>query len=168
MAAVHRYEGTVNQVMGDGSMALLGAPSAHEDHAVRRCAAPMASRCTSGSGSMPGAVVRSIGSDLCMGDTAVGQTTHVAACYDTLACVDASRRHDVTRLKPTSGSPFGDNSAPRGDQDHRCMSCHVNPGLGCGRGPSTPRTIHGDDVRHRLHIGRFEGITTRDVHAGPA
>src|SRR5262245_32999209 len=34
MAAVHRYEGTVNQVMGDGIMALFGAPIAHEDHAV--------------------------------------------------------------------------------------------------------------------------------------
>ncbi len=35
MAAVHQYEGTVNQVMGDGIMALFGAPLAHEDHAVR-------------------------------------------------------------------------------------------------------------------------------------
>jgi len=41
MEAVHRYEGTVNQVMGDGIMALLGPPIAHEDHAVRACyAAP--------------------------------------------------------------------------------------------------------------------------------
>jgi Double zinc ribbon/Adenylate and Guanylate cyclase catalytic domain len=32
MEAVHRYEGTVNQVMGDGIMALFGAPVAHEDH----------------------------------------------------------------------------------------------------------------------------------------
>jgi hypothetical protein len=37
MAAVHRYEGIVNQVMGDGIMALFGAPLAHEDHAVRAC-----------------------------------------------------------------------------------------------------------------------------------
>jgi len=37
MDAVHRYEGTVNQVMGDGIMALFGAPIAHEDHAVRAC-----------------------------------------------------------------------------------------------------------------------------------
>jgi class 3 adenylate cyclase len=42
MAAVHRYEGTVNQVMGDGIMALFGAPIAHEDHAVRACYAALA------------------------------------------------------------------------------------------------------------------------------
>ena len=35
MEAVHHYEGTVNQVMGDGIMALFGAPLAHEDHALR-------------------------------------------------------------------------------------------------------------------------------------
>src|SRR5262249_9755047 len=35
--AVHRYEGTVNRVMGDGIMALLGAQIAHEDHVVRAC-----------------------------------------------------------------------------------------------------------------------------------
>jgi class 3 adenylate cyclase len=42
MAAVHRYEGTVNQVMGDGIIALFGAPLAHEDHAVRACYAALA------------------------------------------------------------------------------------------------------------------------------
>jgi class 3 adenylate cyclase len=66
MAAVHRYEGTVNQVLGDGIMALFGAPVAHEDHALgpamppwpyrrpsgattRRCAARTGSRCRSAS-----------------------------------------------------------------------------------------------------------------------
>jgi class 3 adenylate cyclase len=41
MDAMHRYEGTVNQVMGDGIMALFGAPIAHEDHAVRPCYAAL-------------------------------------------------------------------------------------------------------------------------------
>ena len=41
MGAVHHYEGTVNQVMGDGIMALFGAPLAHEDHAVRACYAAL-------------------------------------------------------------------------------------------------------------------------------
>jgi class 3 adenylate cyclase/tetratricopeptide (TPR) repeat protein len=103
MAAVHRYEGTVNQVMGDGIMALFGAPIAHEDHAVRACYAALAMqtairrysedlRRTQGlevqiriglnSG---GVVVRAIGNDLHMDYTAVGQTTHLAARMEQLA-----------------------------------------------------------------------------------
>src|SRR4029453_5735449 len=46
MEAVHRYEGTVNQVLGDGIMALFGAPVAHEDHAVRACYAALAMQAT--------------------------------------------------------------------------------------------------------------------------
>ena len=42
MDAVHRFEETVNQVLGDGIMALFGAPVAHEDHAVRACYASLA------------------------------------------------------------------------------------------------------------------------------
>src|SRR5215813_7462086 len=97
MDAVHRYEGTVNQVMGDGIMALFGAPLAHEDHAVRACYAALGMqesvktysetarrvhgvvvqiRVGLNSGAV---VVRSIGSDLRMDYTAVGQTTHLAA-----------------------------------------------------------------------------------------
>src|SRR5713226_1097505 len=103
MEAVHRYEGTVNQVMGDGIMALFGAPLAHEDHAVRACYAalhmqeavkqyaeearrsgglPVAIRIGVNSGEV---VVRSIGSDLRMDYTAVGQTTHLAARMEQLA-----------------------------------------------------------------------------------
>ena len=89
MEAVHRYEGTVNQVMGDGIMALFGA-LAHEDHAVRACYAALQMGPSSGtpkrSTGARGAlhirvgvnsgevVVRSIGSDLHMDYTAVGQT----------------------------------------------------------------------------------------------
>src|SRR5438093_2340695 len=89
MDAVHRYEGTVNQVMGDGIMALFGAPIAHEDHAVRACYAALDMRDAIArhgaeilvrvglhSGEV---VVRSVGSDLRMDYTAVGQTTHLAA-----------------------------------------------------------------------------------------
>src|SRR5262245_2550497 len=93
MEAVHRYEGTVNQVMGDGIMALFGAPLAHDDHAVRACYAalrmqeavkqhaetvfhthglPLQIRVGLNSGEV---VVRSIGSDLHMDYSAVGQTT---------------------------------------------------------------------------------------------
>jgi class 3 adenylate cyclase/tetratricopeptide (TPR) repeat protein len=97
MEAVHRYEGTVNQVMGDGIMALFGAPLAHEDHAVRACYAALRMQEavkrhgeeTRGTAGMPVSirvglnsgevVVRSIGSDLHMDYTAVGQTAHLAA-----------------------------------------------------------------------------------------
>jgi class 3 adenylate cyclase/tetratricopeptide (TPR) repeat protein len=103
MAAVHRYEGTVNQVMGDGIMALFGAPLAHEDHAVRACYAalamqaavkqyaaevqrrhgvPVQMRVGVNTGEV---VVRAIGSDLHMDYTAVGQTTHLAARMEQMA-----------------------------------------------------------------------------------
>ena len=103
MEAVHRYEGTVNQVMGDGIMALFGAPLAHEDHAVRAAYAAIRMQDTVGSyaedlrrnqgidvqirvGLNSGeVVVRSIGSDLHMDYTAVGQTTHLAARMEQLA-----------------------------------------------------------------------------------
>jgi class 3 adenylate cyclase/tetratricopeptide (TPR) repeat protein len=103
MEAVHRYEGTVNQVMGDGIMALFGAPLAHEDHAVRACYAalrmqesvvqyaegvfrshgvPIQIRVGLNSGEV---VVRAIGSDLQMDYSAVGQTTHLAARMEQMA-----------------------------------------------------------------------------------
>src|SRR5262249_26592465 len=90
-------------VMGDGIMALFGAPLAHEDHAVRACYAAIRMqesvtqyaegvrrdegvsiqiRVGLNSGDV---VVRSIGSDLHMDYTAVGQTTHLAARMEQLA-----------------------------------------------------------------------------------
>src|SRR2546426_2907478 len=103
MEAVHRYEGTVNQVLGDGIMALFGAPVAHEDHAARACYAALAMqaalRCYAedvrrshglemqarvglNSGEV---VVRAIVNDLHMDYSAVGQTTHLAARMEQLA-----------------------------------------------------------------------------------
>ena len=103
MTAVHRYEGTVNQVMGDGIMALFGAPIAHEDHAVRACYAalamqaavkqyaievqrikgiPLQMRVGVNAGEV---VVRAIGSDLHMDYSAIGQTTHLAARMEQMA-----------------------------------------------------------------------------------
>jgi class 3 adenylate cyclase len=103
MDAVHRFEGTVNQVLGDGIMALFGAPLAHEDHALRACYAAltmqtamreytdavrrahgieMRIRVGLNSGEV---VVRAIGNDLHMDYSAVGQTTHLAARMEQLA-----------------------------------------------------------------------------------
>src|SRR5262249_54913708 len=103
MAAVHRYEGTVNQIMGDGIMALFGAPIAHEDHAVRACYAALAMQATLrryseevrrtqglavhfrvglNAGEV---VVRTISNDLHMDYSAIGQTVHLAARMEQLA-----------------------------------------------------------------------------------
>jgi class 3 adenylate cyclase len=103
MEAVHRFEGTVNQVLGDGIMALFGAPIAHEDHAMRACYAALAMQAalrthaeavcrTHGVtlhmrvGMHCGeVVVRTIGNDLHMDYSAVGQTTHLTARMEQLA-----------------------------------------------------------------------------------
>ena len=95
--AVHAYEGTVNQFLGDGVMALFGAPIAHEDHAQRALSAaltiqdglkPLAEevkrahgvefRMRMGINTGP-VVVGAIGQDLRMDYTAVGDTTNLAA-----------------------------------------------------------------------------------------
>src|SRR5262245_41873679 len=103
MDAVHRFEGTVNQVLGDGIMALFGAPIAHEDHALRACYAALAMQAAMRSttadvrrsqglelrmrvGLNSGeVVVRAIGNDLHMDYSAVGETTHLAARMEQLA-----------------------------------------------------------------------------------
>ena len=116
MEAVHRYEGTVNQVMGDGIMALFGAPArprrprrarllrraAHAGGACsatpRRCAARTASTVQIRVGLNSGeVVVRAIGNDLHMDYTAVGQTTHLAARMEQLATPGSDPAHAPTR-----------------------------------------------------------------------
>jgi class 3 adenylate cyclase/tetratricopeptide (TPR) repeat protein len=103
MEAVHYYEGTVNQVLGDGIMALFGAPIAQEDHGLRACYAslrmqeavrrhaddarrylgvPVTIRVGLNSGEV---VVRAIGSDLHMDYTAIGVTTHLANRVEQIA-----------------------------------------------------------------------------------
>jgi class 3 adenylate cyclase len=97
MDEIHRYEGTINQFTGDGVMALFGAPVAHEDHAQRACSAAISIqksmggygekikrktgidfRVRIGLNSGP-VIVGSIGDDLRMDYTAVGDTTNLAA-----------------------------------------------------------------------------------------
>lgn len=103
MDEIHRYEGTINQFTGDGVMALFGAPLAHEDHAQRACHAALAiqrdlaeygqkvdkntghefrMRIGLNSGAV---VVGSIGNDLRMDYTAIGDTTNLAARMQSLA-----------------------------------------------------------------------------------
>ena len=138
MDAVHRFEGTVNQVLGDGIMALFGAPIAHEDHALRACYAALAMqaamqpyteevRRTRGlelrmrvglnSGEV---VVRAIGNDLHMDYSAVGETTHLAARMEQTATPGSIR---LTRRHPAAGGGAG--------AGHR-------PGAGAGQGALEP------------------------------
>src|SRR5262249_3355280 len=121
MDAVHRYEGTVNQVMGDGIMALFGAPLAHEDHAARACYAALTMqegvrhlgqeatpalghdvlvRVGINSGQV---VVRAIGSDLRMDYSAIGETTHLAARMEADAPPGSIR---LTRATLRLAEPF--------------------------------------------------------------
>jgi class 3 adenylate cyclase/predicted ATPase len=114
MDAVHKFEGTVNQVLGDGIMALFGAPIAHEDHAARSCYAALAMqtamrdyteevrrnqglelriRVGLNSGEV---VVRTIGNDLHMDYSAVGPTTHLAARMEQLATPGSIRLSSST------------------------------------------------------------------------
>ena len=117
MAAVHRFEGTVNQVLGDGIMALFGAPIAHEDHALRACYAALALQAAMrpyaeevrraqgmvlqlrvglNSGEV---VVRAIGNDLHMDYSAVGQTHAPGGAHGTAGHPGdhpAHRRHLAT------------------------------------------------------------------------
>ena len=103
MENIHHYEGTINQFTGDGVMALFGAPLAHEDHAMRACHAALAIQSDLkgygaklkktynldflmriGINSGP-VVVGSIGDDLRMDYTALGNTTNLASRMETLA-----------------------------------------------------------------------------------
>ena len=94
--AVHRYEGTINRVQGDGIMALFGAPLAQEDNAVRAayaalemqkgvratCDADIAIRVGLHAGEV---LVRAINNDLSVDYDAVGATVHLAARMEQMA-----------------------------------------------------------------------------------
>jgi len=103
MEEIHKYEGTINQFTGDGVMALFGAPVAHEDHAQRACYAALSIQNTLagyaeklkkdrgidfkmriGLNSGP-VVVGSIGDDLRMDYTAIGDTINLASRMETMA-----------------------------------------------------------------------------------
>jgi class 3 adenylate cyclase len=164
MEAVHRYEGTVNQVMGDGIMALFGAPLAHEDHAVRACYAALrmqdsvkqyaeAMRRAEGvlvqirvglnSGEV---VVRSIGNDLHMDYTAVGQTTHLAGRMEQMAAQGSILlTADVLRL--AEGYVV---VTPLGPMSVKGLSAPIEVYEVTGSGP----------VRTRLQAATARGLTT--------
>jgi len=103
MDEIHRYEGTIDKFTGDGVMALFGAPLSHEDHAQRACYAALAVeramaeyskkiekergidfkiRVGLNSGLV---VIGSVGNDLRMDYTAIGDTTNLASRMESIA-----------------------------------------------------------------------------------
>ncbi|MBI4640701.1 MAG: AAA family ATPase [Candidatus Tectomicrobia bacterium] len=100
LGEVHQYEGTINQFLGDGFMALFGAPIAYEDHARRAVLAALSlqrvlQQESRGGGTPPLqvrmglntglVVVGKIGDNLRMDYTAVGDTTNIAARLQQMA-----------------------------------------------------------------------------------
>jgi class 3 adenylate cyclase/tetratricopeptide (TPR) repeat protein len=128
--AVHAYEGTVNEVLGDGIMAIFGAPIAHEDHALRACRAALdmqdavrkwAARSPPDSpahgirlrvGLNSGEVViRAINNDLTISYSAMGMTTHLASRMEQSA-VPGTIRLTKSTLRPLGGLI---DARPRGE-----------------------------------------------------
>ena len=180
MDAVHRYEGTVNQVMGDGIMALFGAPLAHEDHAVRACYAALAMqaamralhrggaprprhRAADACGSQRGeVVVRAIGNDLHMDYSAVGQTTHLAARMEQLATPGS--------IRLTAGPCGWRKGSSRSRAWGRCRSRGWRSRSRCSSwsGPAGPRRLQaGGAGAHPLRGAAAELAALRQALARP-
>ena len=138
LSEVHRYEGTINQFLGDGFMALFGAPIAHEDHARRAALAALGlqkllQEHRAELGEQDGmerevrmgintgwVVVGGIGDQLRRDYTAVGDTTNLAARLQQLAepgtilvSEDASRLlQGAARLEPVGPLQVKGKEAP--------------------------------------------------------
>jgi class 3 adenylate cyclase/tetratricopeptide (TPR) repeat protein len=124
LAEVHRYEGTINQFLGDGFMALFGAPIAHEDHARRALLAAgtihQHMRDAAGEGgplrdvrvrmglNTGMVVVGKIGDNLRMDYTAIGDTTNLAARLQGFAEPGTIRASDSTRRAAAAHFEFKD------------------------------------------------------------
>jgi class 3 adenylate cyclase/tetratricopeptide (TPR) repeat protein len=159
LAQVHRYEGTVNQFLGDGFMALFGAPLAHEDHARRAVLAAwslqrtlqeqpecLAVRMGLNTGLV---VVGSIGDNLRMDYTAIGDTTNLAARLQQLAepgriLLGESTYNlvrDVVRAEPLGPIQIKGKQEP--------VATYRLLGLGPSRSPLAARIAR--------HLSRFAG-----------
>jgi class 3 adenylate cyclase len=137
----------VNHVMGDGIMALFGAPLAHKDHAVRACYAALrmqesVKRWAEGVPREHGIVVRlriglnsgevmvrSIGSDLRIDYSAIGQTTHLAARMEQLAApgsillkANVAEPYDARNVSTKGPASILVFQAPQEEEPWRCLS----------------------------------------------
>ncbi|HXG04440.1 MAG TPA: adenylate/guanylate cyclase domain-containing protein [Candidatus Binatia bacterium] len=162
LEAVHHFGGTVNQVLGDGIMALFGAPVACEDHAVRACLAALrmqeaVRRYTRGLpppargvairvGLNSGEVVaRALRGDVRLDYTAVGHTTHLAARMEQLAAPDTVLATAATARLAEGYVIF----VPRGEAAVKGLALPVQIFEVTGRGP----------LRSRLEAAVARGLT---------
>ena len=164
MDEIHRYEGTINQFTGDGVMALFGAPIAHEDHAQRACYAALSIqkamaeygekvrkergldfKMRIGLNSGP-VFVGSIGDDLRMDYTAIGDTTNLAARVE-----QAARPGEVWMSQETRNIIWG-------------YFKEESVGEISLKGKAQPQHLyrlisHLPDVRTRFAVGLTKGVT---------
>jgi class 3 adenylate cyclase len=146
--AVHRFEGSVIKVQGDGIMALFGAPTSQEDHAVRACCAALAMQVAVHAladdalairiGLHTGEVLaRNISNDLSTGYDAVGITVHIASRMEQMAergavlMTEATRRAAQNFIEATALGPLPVKGLSRSLQLYRLT--------GLRRGPASQR-----------------------------
>jgi class 3 adenylate cyclase/tetratricopeptide (TPR) repeat protein len=158
--AVRHHEGTVNKVMGDGIMALFGAPLAQEDHAVRACAAALDMQAAVAAMADLGVdirvglnsgevIVRAIGNDMSMDYDATGTTVHLAARMEEMAAPGA-----ILATAATARLAQGFiETQPLGARDVKGMSEPVEVHEIVGRGRVASRW----DVMARRGLTRFVG-----------
>jgi predicted ATPase/class 3 adenylate cyclase len=163
MDAVHRYEGTVSRLMGDGLMAMFGAPVAHEDHALRACFAalamldavgayaeevrrdhgmPIQVRVGLNSGEV---IVRLISDDLHMDYTAMGQTVHLASRMESIA-----RAGTAVLARSTHALVTGQVEA---------RSLGPTPVRGLAESIETFELLSADAGRTRIQVAALRGLT---------
>jgi class 3 adenylate cyclase len=176
MEALHWYEGTVKQVMGDGIMALFGAPIAHEDHAVRACYAALAmqdavrhynERVHQSHGieaqirvglHLGEVVVRAIGNDLHMDYSAGEQTTHLAARMERMATPGGVRLTAATLwlveglVRVNVLGPVSIKGLTEPEEHYHHCSCESGHGVRSNPTPLTQRRPHAACTRTRQRM----------------
>jgi class 3 adenylate cyclase/tetratricopeptide (TPR) repeat protein len=177
---VHRHGGTINQFLGDGFMALFGAPLAYEDHAKRAALAgwniqeglrrdPIrppdgtADAITVRIGLNTGlVVVGKIGDDLRMDYTAIGDTTNLAARLQVVAEAGTVLLSESTRRAAADAI----RTIPLGEKQ---LKGKTEVAVHRLEGPTTPRRV--TRVEGRPMVGRRDEVATitravRDLEGG--
>jgi len=164
--AVHRFEGSVVRVQGDGVMALFGAPTPQEDHAVRACCAALALQASIRA--MPGdplpirvgihsgeVLARTIATDFSMEFDATGVTVHIASRLEELAPAGGIV---ISAITHRSARPYV-TADPLGPKAIRGLSSSLDVFLltGLRQGPTTQR--FGTETDRSDFVGRVHELT---------